>query len=129
MKIWKHSRPIINWEEWYLRQISRLFFHLLNLRFTRSLIADPALLDMPIQKQSFNFKGTPIKEVFAALENSYGVKILFDAEVMKNCYLTASLSDEPLFEKIDLICRTINATHEQLDASIIIYEQRMLLSI
>jgi transmembrane sensor len=98
----------------------QIVFSPLNLRFTRSLIADPELLDMPIQKQSFNFKGTPIKEVFAALENSYGVKILFDAEIMKNCYLTASLSDEPLFEKIDLICRTINATHEQLDASIII---------
>lgn len=94
-----------------------------DLRLTRSLIADPALLDLPIQKQSFNFKGTPIKDVFAALENSYGVKILFDAEIMKNCYLTASLSDEPLFEKVDLICRTINARYEQLDASIIIYSK------
>jgi transmembrane sensor len=94
-----------------------------DLRLTRSVIADPALLDLPIQKQSFNFKGTPIKDVFTALENSYGIKILFDAEIMKNCYLTASLSDEPLFEKVDLICRTINARYEQLDASIIIYSK------
>ena len=94
-----------------------------NLRLTRSLIADPALLELPIQKQSFNFKATPIKDVFVALEQSYGVKILFDAEIMKNCYLTASLSDEPLFEKVDLICRTINARYEQLDASIIIYSK------
>jgi transmembrane sensor len=101
----------------------QIVFSPMNLRFTRSLIADPALLDLPIQKQSFNFKGTPIKEVFEALEKSYGIKILFDAEVMKNCFLTASLSDEPLFEKIDLICRTINAQHEQLDASIIIYSK------
>jgi len=34
--------------------------------------------------------------------------------------LTASLSDEPLFEKINLICKTIGAQYEQLDASIII---------
>jgi transmembrane sensor len=101
----------------------QIVFSPLNLRFTRSLIADPKLLDLPIQKQSFDFKATPIKEVFAILEQSYGVKILFDADVMKNCFLTASLSDEPLFEKIDLICRTINAQHEQLDASIIIYSK------
>lgn len=101
----------------------QIVFSTKNLRFTRSLIADPALLDMPIQKQSFNFKGTPINEVFATLEQSYGVKILFDAEIMKNCYLTASLSDEPLFEKVDLICRTINARYEQLDASIIVYSK------
>lgn len=94
-----------------------------NLRLTRSLVADPELLVLPIQKQSFEFKATPIHDVFEALEKSYGVKILYDAEMMKNCYLTASLSDEPLFEKVDLICRTINARYEQLDASIIIYSK------
>jgi ferric-dicitrate binding protein FerR (iron transport regulator) len=91
-----------------------------ELRLTRSLIADPKVLEMPIQSQSFVFKGTPIKQVFETLEKSYGVKIIFDAELMKDCYLTASLSDEPLFEKIDLICKTIGAQYEQMDASIII---------
>jgi len=91
-----------------------------ELRLTRSLIADPKVLEMPIQSQSFNFKGTPIKDVFETLEKSYGVKIIFDNEVMKNCYLTASLSDEPLFEKINLICKTVGAEYEQMDASIIV---------
>lgn len=101
----------------------QIIFSQKDLRLTRSLIADPALLKLPIHTQSFNFKNTPIKEVFTALENSYGVKIQFDEEIMKNCYLTASLSDEPLFEKVDLICRTINAHYEQLDANIIIYSK------
>lgn len=91
-----------------------------ELRLTRSLVKDPKLLELPIQRQSFIFKGTPIKEVFETLEKSYGVKIVFDAELMKNCYLTASLSDEPLFEKLSLICKTIGAQNEQMDASIII---------
>jgi transmembrane sensor len=91
-----------------------------ELRLTRSLIPDPKLLELPIQRQSFEFKGTPISEVFETLEKSYGVKIIFDGEVMHNCYLTASLADEPLFEKINLICKTIGAEYEQMDASIII---------
>ena len=91
-----------------------------ELRLTRSLVKDPKLLELPIQRQSFVFKGTPIKEVFETLEKSYGVKIVFDAELMKNCYLTASLSDEPLFEKLSLICKTIGAQYEQMDASIIV---------
>ncbi|TLU95967.1 FecR family protein [Dyadobacter sediminis] len=98
----------------------QIVFAAKELRLTRSLIPNPTLLEMPIQRQSFEFKGTPISEVFAALERSYGVKIVFDAEVMRNCYLTASLSDEPLFEKINLICKTLGAEYEQLDASIII---------
>ncbi|NIJ53077.1 FecR family protein [Dyadobacter arcticus] len=91
-----------------------------ELRLTRSLVPNPKLLELPIQSQSFEFKKTPITEVFATLEKSYGVTIIFDGEVMQNCYLTASLSDEPLFEKINLICKTIGAQYEQMDASIII---------
>jgi ferric-dicitrate binding protein FerR (iron transport regulator) len=91
-----------------------------ELRLTRSLVPDPKMLELPIQSQSFEFKGTPITEVFETLEKSYGIKIIHDADVMKNCFLTASLSDEPLFEKINLICKTVGAQYEQLDASIII---------
>ncbi|MCE6989453.1 FecR family protein [Dyadobacter sp. CY323] len=91
-----------------------------ELRLTRSLVPEPKLLELPIQRQSFEFKGTPIADVFETLEKSYGVKIIFDPEVMQNCFLTASLSDEPLFEKINLICKTLGAEYEQMDASIII---------
>ncbi|CAG4994340.1 hypothetical protein DYBT9275_01371 [Dyadobacter sp. CECT 9275] len=89
-------------------------------RLTRSLIADPAVLELPIQSQSFIFKASPISTVFATLEKSYGIQIIYDNETMNNCFLTATLSDEPLFEKIDLICKTIGAQYEQMDASIII---------
>ncbi len=101
----------------------QIVFSQKDLRLTRSLIADPALLKLPIHSQSFKFKNTPIKDVFSALENSYGIKIQFDEEIMKNCFLTAVLTDEPLFEKVDLICRTVDATYEQLDANIIIYSK------
>ena len=98
----------------------QIVFAAKELRLTRSLVPDPKLLELPIQRQSFEFKGTPIADVFVTLEKSYGVKIIFDPEVMQNCYLTASLSDEPLFEKMNLICKTIGAEYEQMDASIII---------
>ncbi|GAB3265652.1 FecR family protein [Larkinella harenae] len=91
-----------------------------NTRIIKSLVEQPALLSGIAQSQPFRFKRTPISEVFATLEKAYGVKIVFDEEVMKACFLTASLDDEPLFEKLDLICNTINAQYEQLDAHIII---------
>lgn len=91
-----------------------------NTMFVRSLIEEPTLLELPIQAQSFDFKGTPIADVFTTLEKAYGIRIIFDAEIMKNCYLTASLGDEPLFEKINLICKTLDANYEQMDATIII---------
>ncbi|QJW89999.1 DUF4974 domain-containing protein [Spirosoma taeanense] len=89
-------------------------------RLVKSVVQDPALLKKSIQKESFNFKRTPITNVFATLEQAYSIKIIYDEELMKNCYLTATLYDEPLFEKLDLICRTINADYEQLDGYIVI---------
>ena len=89
-------------------------------RLLRSLVESPTLLDMPIQRAMFEFSGTPIATVFSSLERAYGVEIVFDAEVMKNCYLTASLDDEPLFEKLNMICQTLDAQHEQMDGKILI---------
>lgn len=90
-------------------------------RMVRSLVDSPNLLKVPIQNQVFEFNNVPISEVFKALEKAYGINIVYDAEVMKNCYLTASLDDEPLFEKLNLICKTLDAKYEQVDAQIVIY--------
>lgn len=89
----------------------------------RTLIEKPEVLELAIQKQLFEFDHAQISEVFATLEKTYGVKIVYDADVMKNCYLTADLEDEPLFEKLKLICRTIDARYEEVDAQIIIYSK------
>ena len=91
-----------------------------DTRLVRSLVNEPVLLAKDAQKQPFAFKRTPIADVFAALEKAYNIEIIFDEEAMKNCYLTASLADEPLFDKLDLICHTINARYDQLDTYIVI---------
>lgn len=91
-----------------------------DLHLTRATIPDPETLELPIQRESFVFKAAPIKEVFDALEKSYGVRILFDEKTMKSCYLTASLSDEPLLKKLNLICKTIGAEYQQTGNEIII---------
>ncbi len=89
-------------------------------RLTRSLVEIPEMLATEGNPRSFNFRATPAKEVFAALSEAYGVEIIFDQEAMRNCYLTAALDHEPLFEKIDLICKTFGAESEQMDGTIII---------
>ncbi|GAB3913357.1 FecR family protein [Larkinella knui] len=98
----------------------RALFHREDGRLLRSLVEAPELLDLPIQQPIFEFTSTPIAAVFRTLEKAYGVEIVYDAEVMKNCYLTASLDDEPLFEKLNLICGTLDAHYEQMDAKILI---------
>jgi transmembrane sensor len=89
-------------------------------QFARSLVETPELLSRADEKPTSTFKGTPIKEVFESLEKAYGIKLIFDEEIMQNCYLTGAFTDETLFEKLDLITRTLNASYEQIDGQILI---------
>jgi transmembrane sensor len=58
---------------------------------------------------SFNFNDAPVDSVMATIENAYGVHISYDKALLADCRLTASLTDEPLYEKIRLICRALEA--------------------
>ncbi|GAB2515143.1 FecR family protein [Spirosoma aerophilum] len=98
----------------------QIVFSTEKTQLTKSLVENPVLLEQAPQKPLFAFKRTPIADVFASLEQSYGVPIVFDKELMRACYLTASFTDEPLFEKLDLICKTINASYKQVDGTILI---------
>ncbi len=98
----------------------QIVFSPAETHLTRSLVENPVPLEQAAQQQAFAFKRAPIAEVFSTLEQSYGIKINYDEEVMRNCLLTASFSDESLFDKLELICRTINASYKQVDGTIII---------
>ncbi len=94
-----------------------------NLEIVRTVVDRPVLLRIPIENQNFNFKRTPVQEVFRVLEKAYGVDILFDEEVVENCTITAALGDEPLFEKLNMIAAAMESTYETLDGQVIIYSK------
>ncbi|GHB68384.1 FecR family protein [Persicitalea jodogahamensis] len=103
-----------------LKPNQKLVFLADENQFSRSLVAQPEVLESTPQQLTFTFKATPIEDVFGALEKAYGIEIVYDKELMKNCYLTGSFADEPLFEKLDLITRTISANYQQIDGQIVI---------
>jgi ferric-dicitrate binding protein FerR (iron transport regulator) len=91
-----------------------------NEQLTRTLVAKPIILLNNEELQGFSFKNAPIDEIFSALEKAYGVEIIYDKEVMSNCRLTTSLTNETLFEKLDIICAALDATYKLIDAQVVI---------
>jgi transmembrane sensor len=90
-------------------------------KLVKMLVEKPIIIVPSIEKKSFEYDETPITKVLTQLENAYGVKIIFDADLLANCNLTASFSNEPLFDKMDIICETIHARYEIADGQIVIY--------
>lgn len=81
-----------------------------QLKLSKSGIERPELLVLPAQKLSFEFDDVPFEEVASTMERAYGVEITFDKELLGKCRLTAYLSDEPLNDKIRMICDALSAT-------------------
>ncbi len=89
-------------------------------RLVKTVVTQPAVL-RPGQSNAFVFEETPIAEVFALIEKTYGLTILYDAANMNQCYLTANLTDESLFDKLALICKITRSSYELVDGQIVIH--------
>ncbi|PMD98598.1 iron dicitrate transport regulator FecR [Siphonobacter sp. BAB-5405] len=70
--------------------------------------------------QTLSFDRTPLPQVFDQLQKTYLIPITYNRTVFSDCQLTAELGQEPLFEKLDMICRTVNAHYTIRDGQIFI---------
>ena len=91
-------------------------------QLTKTLVDVPEIVALKNEKQTFNFDfdDTPANEVFKVLEQAYNIPIVYDEAVLRNCPVTAPLTDQPLYDKLKIICKAIEAHYEVLDGQIII---------
>lgn len=103
-----------------LKPNEQVIFNRRSLNMVTKTVQKPVLLNLPAESQNFEFKRTPLAEVFAELEKTYGIHIQFDARAIAHCTLTARLGDEPVYEKLDLICAAVNARYETRESTVAI---------
>jgi transmembrane sensor len=92
---------------------------------TKDNLISKSIVEMPIEIQKAPIphlagEEYPVTEIFPLLEQTYGIPILFDKEVLSQCYLRADFTVETFFTKLDVICMTIGASYEVKDGQIII---------
>ena len=75
-----------------------------------------------IEQLGFEFTDIPVAQIFKTIEQAYLVKIDFPKTKLKDCFLTTSLSDQPLPEKLKIICKSLgnNTSYEMNGNQIII---------
>lgn len=88
--------------------------------YQKELVAKPVVIPMPEAPETFNFEDTPASIVFERLKKAYGVEIIYDASAIRHCTLTASLADVSLYDQLQLLCASIGASYEVVDARIIV---------
>lgn len=87
---------------------------------------EQTLIDQPIQfiaqdtiKQQV-FEDTSVVTILDALEETYKVDLVYNTNALKNCIISTSLTDEPLFEKLRAICKTIGAQYRIVGVQVMI---------
>lgn len=79
------------------------------------LVAQPALL----APQPLVFEARPVAEVLGSLQAAYGGPIRYDGAALAGCTVSLAFTTESLFEKLDLLCRTLGASYERTDDALI----------
>lgn len=91
-------------------------------RFLKSIVETPiAVVKTPLS--NYLFEETPVYQVFDLIQKTYGISVIYDAKALENCFITATLTDESLFDKLDLICKITHSTYEIVDAQIIVHSR------
>lgn len=97
----------------------QVVYDLATNQLTKNIIEKPVLLEKT-EGDIFSFHSTPLQQVFATLERAYGIPVMYDESVVSSCSLSVNMGNETFYEKLDLICRAINASYESIDGSIFI---------
>ncbi|MCX6217401.1 FecR family protein [Spirosoma sp.] len=92
---------------------------------TKTLVANPSLLNKPEKEASFVYDEIPLPVILRELETSYGIPIQFDEQSFTSSRITATLSNESLYEKLDLLCKAASASYEITDGQIVISPLRV----
>jgi transmembrane sensor len=93
-----------------------------EVRMAKLLVEAPIIIAPEKVKTVFEFEDTPVSEILRSLEKAYSIDIVFE-ELLSNCPLTASLTDLQLFDKLNIICKGVEARYEILDGQIVIYSK------
>lgn len=115
-----------NHQEIVLLPNQALRFKRENLTFNKitDITQDEALNNSisNIEQLGFEFTDIPVSQIFKTIEQAYLVKIDYPQTALKNCFLTTSLGDQPLPEKLKIICQSIgnNSSYEMNGNQIII---------
>lgn len=89
-------------------------------RFMKTLVERPVVVHPDQLPPQTVFTDAPVNQLFDQIERAYSITIHYNKSDFKDCLLTAKFSDEPLLDKIKLICVSIGASYEIVDAQIFI---------
>ncbi|MEO6229887.1 MAG: FecR family protein [Ferruginibacter sp.] len=92
--------------------------------FVTSLVDNPEPVKIEKETEpmpaSFSFEDKPLSAVLDELSKNYAIEILAENENIYQCRFTGNITQQSLYEKLELICQSTNHTYEIKGTKILI---------
>jgi transmembrane sensor len=89
-------------------------------QLSKTVVANPLKLTKEAPLDVFKYEEVPLPSILRELEKTYGIPVQFDEENFQSCKITATLSNESLYEKLDVLCKAVAASYEIVDGQIVL---------
>jgi ferric-dicitrate binding protein FerR (iron transport regulator) len=94
-----------------------------EVKMVKTLVEKPEIVVSKAEIPQFEFEDTPASDVFNTIARAYGIDILYDEALLKDCPLTARLDNQTLHDKLDIICKAVESSYEIVDGQVIIHSK------
>ncbi|GAB4012493.1 FecR family protein [Spirosoma migulaei] len=98
----------------------QMTYNLEEKHLLKALVEKPTALMPEAVSREQVFEDAPVTKVFATIERTYGVKLIYNEDDLSACLVNLTFLNENLLERLDIICQTIGASYEVLDGQIVI---------
>lgn len=94
-----------------------------EVKMVKTLVEKPEIVVSKAETPVFEFEDTPASEVFNTIGKAYGIDILYDEALLKDCPLTAALDNQTLHDKLNIICKAVESSYEIVDGQVVIHSK------
>ncbi|MCE7040092.1 FecR family protein [Dyadobacter sp. CY312] len=107
-----------------LTQNKKVTFYPQDEKLVTGIVEQPKIITTQISgvaKLNFNYLEKPLADIVPILEEAYGVKINLSNDRLRNCIITADLSQEnTLFTQLEILCESIDAKYLLINDSVML---------
>ena len=98
----------------------QVVFNRKDNKLEKAVTANPVLLAESVVQKEQVFDDKPVAEAFDALAKAYGISIVYNAETLSNCMISAQFNEENLKQRLNAICQAIGACYDMENGRVVI---------
>lgn len=107
-------------EEIILTPNQKVVYNTTEENFSKSIVDEPEIIVAKPKAYEMKFDGAPVIKILDAIKKNYGIDIVYDRIKLSDCTITTSMAEEGFYERIEIICKAINAQYQVVDDKILI---------